>query len=256
MLDFMFGRKQGRALTIRVGASTDTGRVRSENQDSYGSFSPGEVLDSSDHLFIVADGMGGHARGQEASRMAVQVIRETYFGDRSDSVSQRLRFAFEAANREIHRLSGGDVRSETMGTTCTALAFCDGTLHLAHVGDSRAYRITRSEIRLLSEDHTVVASLLREGVLTQEEARTHPRRHALTRAIGVDASVSVDLVESEVSAGACYLLCSDGLADVAPEEIQKVVLSKPPQQACDALVQMANDLGGFDNTTVLIACVE
>ncbi len=144
-----------------------------------------------------------------------------------------------------------------MGTTCTVMALVNGHLHMAHVGDSRAYRIDKHGMQQLTRDHTLVEELRRQGVLTADEARTHPRRHALTRALGIQPDLKVDVHEAmPVVAAQSYLLGSDGLAPVSEEEVWQVILTEPPQQACEHLVQMANDRGGPDNITVLIVSID
>lgn len=248
--------KTKRKPQMHVGTCSDTGRVRTENEDAWGAFSPSDQTDTDEHLFVVADGMGGHIRGREASHTAVEVVQQTFFAMQDQPVNQRLRKAFEAANERIYHSVDGR-SSETMGTTCTVVALVGGRVHVAHAGDSRAYRIHDRRIQQLTEDHTVVEKLLREGVLTAAEAETHPRRHTLTRAMGTEAELDVDLVDPiRVEPPDHYLLCTDGLAQVTPEEIREVVLSHPPQEACDQLVRMANDRGGADNVTVVLVAFE
>ena len=185
------------------------GDVRDENEDAYGRFSSqGE----SHWLFIVADGMGGHARGREASTTTVEAAAEVFFGEHSGTVPDRLRRAFHRANRRVHAASEADEDAGTRGTTATASALVEGEAYVAHVGDSRAYRYRPETGCQLTQDHTMVQELKRQGVLSEEEARTHPRRGHLTRAVGAKPTVEVDLIE----AGALhpedhFLLCTDGL---------------------------------------------
>jgi serine/threonine protein phosphatase PrpC len=201
--------------------------VRSENQDAYGRFPAVADQETGERLFIVADGMGGHARGGEASRLAVDVLQETFFAGDDGAVGERLERAFEAANLRVYALGHTGPTQTITGTTCTVIALVDGHLHMAHVGDSRAYRIDKHGIEQLTRDHTLVEELLEVDVL---EARP-------------------------VEAAQHYLLCSDGLAPVSEEEIRQVVLTYPPQQACEHLVEMANQRGGPDNVTVLIVAI-
>ena len=201
--------------------------------------------------------MGGHARGAEASQLAVDVMHKAFFAGHKWSVEERLRSAFDAANARVYELGRTGPAHETMGTTCTVLALVDGHLHMAHVGDSRAYRVDKNGMQQLTQDHTLVEELRRQGVLTAAEARTHPRRHALTRALGIQPELEVDLHDAvPVESEQAYLLCSDGLAPVSEEEIWQVILTEPPQKACDRLVQMANERGGPDNITVLIVSID
>lgn len=245
--------KTKNANTIRVGACTDVGMVRSENQDAYGQFRDNGASGSEEQLFILADGMGGHVDGREASHLAVEEVQKAFFTPAEASVSRRLLSAFEAANERIVRQSEGYDGVEKMGTTCTALVLTGDEVHIAHVGDSRAYRITRDAVIQLTRDHTLVEEMMRQGVLTESEARNHPRRHALTRALGIEPVLQVDLIDPlPIRPGEWYLMCSDGLSRVDDDELRTVVTSEAPQHACERLVQMANDRGGHDNVTVLL----
>ena len=249
--------RPNRKRRIGYGACSDVGMVRSENQDAYGRFPRHATSDAADQLFVVADGMGGHVRGQEASRTAVHVVQETYFSAAGRAVTERLRRAFEAANAGIYKRAHNGEQHDKMGTTCTVLALSENRLYLGHVGDSRAYRINRRGIEQLSHDHTLVEELLREGILTEKEALMHPRRNTLTRAMGVTPNIQVDLAQvGPIQAGDNFLLCTDGLANVSTRELQQVVLSDSPQRACEKLVEMANDRGGHDNVTVMIVRID
>jgi len=241
---------------VDVGVCSDVGQVRTENQDAYGHFPEGSTKHTPERLFIVADGMGGHARGEEASQLAVAVLQQTFFDEGQWSVGERLRRAFEAANTRVYELGQAGDGRETMGTTCTALALVNGHVHLAHVGDSRGYRVDDQGMDQLTRDHTLVEELRRQGVLTEDEARMHPRRHALIRALGIQPTLEIDVLDAmPVAAPQYYVLCSDGLAPVSDEEIRQVVLAAPPQQASERLVQLANERGGPDNVTVLIVAI-
>lgn len=250
--------KTKRALEVRAGAFTDTGQVRTQNQDNYGQYSWAAPDGRLEHLFVVADGMGGHEGGEEASRLAVETLRRSLAAEPGRAIDARLRRGFAEANAAIYTRghANGTSNGRTMGTTCTALVLTGGRAHLAHVGDSRAYRIHHGRIARLTHDHTVAEDLAREGVLTPEEARRHPRRHTLSRALGTQREVEVDVAEAwALAPGETYLLCSDGLAPVADDEIRAVVEALPPQQACERLVTMANDRGGPDNVSVLVAAI-
>jgi protein phosphatase len=243
--------------TFRVGACTDVGMVREENQDAFGQFRQNGSSGTDEQLFILADGMGGHVDGREASHLAVEEVHRAFFKSSDGPVGQRLAKALEAANERIIKRSHERDGVERMGTTCTALVIRQNEGYIAHVGDSRAYRINRNEMHQLTRDHTMVEEMRRQGVLTDSEARTHPRRHALTRALGIEPQLEVDLLDPlRVQAGEWYLMCSDGLSRVEESEIQQVVTSQDPQLACEQLVQMANDRGGHDNVTVLVVQVQ
>ncbi len=248
--------KTNRRRTIDVGACSDVGRVRTENEDAYGHFEATPGGKGAEQLFVVADGMGGHERGGDASRLAVEALRETFFAASAWSVGERLRRAFETANTRVFEQSRQKQVFKKMGTTCTAMALVDGHVHLAHVGDSRAYCVDPHGIRQLTRDHTLVEELFRQGVLTAEEARRHPRRHALTRALGIHATLEVDVLEAmPVAMPQIFVLCSDGLAAVDEDEIRQVVEALTPPQAAERLVALANERGGPDNVTVLVVAV-
>lgn len=238
------------SLPVQVGAASDVGRVRDENEDSYGVF-PG--ASDGEGLFVVADGMGGHVRGAEASSTAVEAIRTTYFEKEDAPVGERLRNALEEANRRVHRQNRSAEGSHSMGTTATTLVLEGGQAYLGHVGDSRAYRFGPSDNEQLTADHTVAESMRRNGMITAEEARTHPRRGTLTRAIGIEDAVEVDVLElGEPDSGDCFLLCSDGLNEIPGAQIAEVVRQNTPQDACEELLRRANERGGRDNATAVI----
>ncbi len=247
-------RKTQQSAPVCVGAFTDVGRVRDENEDAFGQF-PEEA--EGDQLFIVADGMGGHTRGREASTTTVEMVKQAYFDGRRGSVPDRLTRAFQRANRQVYEMARAVDGPGSMGTTGTALAMVNGNAYIAHVGDSRAYRFHPDGFQLLTKDHTMVEAMRREGLLTAEEARTHPRRGTLTRAIGVDPEVEVDTIElGAPRADDRFLLCSDGLAEIPDDELQEVVLNRTPQEACEELIDRANERGGYDNATALVICIK
>lgn len=242
--------------TITIGSATHIGMVRSENQDAFGKFPPGnlDLNSSKGQLFIIADGMGGHAGGREASRLAVETVQHTYASSRSAKIVDALAEAFRAANRAIYDLSLNNPMFHGMGTTCIALVMKGDAAYVAHIGDSRLYRISQSGIEQLTHDHSKVAELVRRGVLTAAEAETHPERSMLYRAMGVQSSIEFDLMNNvELGANESFLLCTDGLSNLVQEdEMKKIVLSHAPQGACDMLVDLANRRGGYDNITVQI----
>lgn len=253
----MLWKRSARPFTIRFGAKSDIGQVRSENQDDYGRFPEVRAERNGGQLFIVADGMGGHEDGGQASRVAVEAVRDAYFEDRETPVEERLRRAVGEANVRVYQFAQSGAIPRKMGTTCTVLALVDAEAYLAHVGDSRAYRVGRDGISQLSRDHTLVEALMREGVLTEDEAAQHPQRHALVRAIGIQPDVEVDVERlAPPQPGEAFVLCSDGLARVTDVEIRDVVRAGTPQQAAETLVQLANDRGGHDNVTVLVVKIE
>jgi PPM family protein phosphatase len=236
------------AAPLEFGACSDVGQVRRENQDRYGVFPADRPC-----LFVVADGMGGHADGGTASRLAVDALAETFRQGQGEAPEARLAAAVRAANDAVWREANAGGSPKRMGTTCTALLVEGGRVVLAHVGDSRAYRVAGGQLEQLSPDHTVAAELLASGVLNADEAARHPQRHALTRALGVGAEVDVFAHDiGPARPGDAYVLCSDGLAPVEIAEVERVVSSYEPQEAAEWLVARANALGGLDNITVVV----
>lgn len=243
--------------SIVVGAATDIGKVRSENQDTYGIFPAIGETDPKGRVFVVADGMGGHRGGKNASEIAVRTIGETFFAMTNGSTGEKLVEALETANDTIRHAAFKTPSLAGMGTTCVALALSDATAHVAHIGDSRIYRITDGKIIQLTEDHTLVAEMVRRGLLSEEEAMEHPERSVLYRALGTGPEVEVDLQpEIPLVASDRFVLGCDGLTNmVDDEEIHEIVMKAEPQDACDVLVRLANDRGGYDNVTVIVVQV-
>ena len=231
-------------MNVAYGASSDVGRVREANEDSYLVAEP---------LFVVADGMGGHIAGDVASSTAVKVIEEGS-GQLSSEDPATLTKIISDANATIWDKAQSDPALRGMGTTCTLLLVDDDRVHIAHVGDSRAYRLRDGQLEQLTEDHTLVGRMVQEGRLSAEEAAHHPQRSIITRALGVDEDVQVDLDTVELSDGDRLLICSDGLSSMVEDgRIQDVLARESePQKAADGLVQLANEAGGDDNVTVVV----
>ena len=231
-------------MRIAIGAKTDIGLVREGNEDAY-------LVE--DPLFAVADGMGGHLAGDVASSTAIDVIsRRAHEKDLRDEES--LRAVLREANAAIWKRSQGDSALRGMGTTCTLIVLTDSQARLGHVGDSRAYLLRDGELSQLTEDHTLVGRMVREGRLTDEEAQYHPQRSIITRALGVDSEVEVDTLTLDLAEGDRLLICSDGLTSmVGTDVIGGALADEPdPQKAADRLVQLAIESGGEDNVTVLV----
>lgn len=231
-------------MNISVGAHTDVGRVREGNEDSFLADSP---------LFVVADGMGGHLAGDIASATAVEVIKERT-GELSADDPETLAATLKEANRAIWSKADADPNVRGMGTTCT-LALVDGErVEIAHVGDSRAYLFRADELRQVTEDHTLVGRMVREGRLSAEDAERHPQRSIITRALGVDEDVEVDLLTLELSDGDRLLICSDGLSSMISADQIAGVLAEAgdAQTAAEQLVELANEAGGEDNITAVV----
>jgi PPM family protein phosphatase len=234
-------------MNYSIGAKTDVGQVREGNEDSY-------LVD--EPLFVVADGMGGHLAGDVASSTAVEVISE-FSGQASADDPQTLADLIRAANAAIWEKALEDPTLRGMGTTCTLVLLDGATAHIAHVGDSRAYLLRDGNLQQVTEDHTLVARMVKEGRLRAEEAEHHPQRSIITRALGVDADVDVDLGSLELVSGDRLMLCSDGLSSMIDSVAIETTLEEQsdPQAAAEELVGLANAAGGEDNITVVIVDV-
>ena len=237
---------------------SDTGCLRTSNEDS-GCFlealpRPGGQKSL---LGVIADGMGGHQAGEVASRLAVQTVCHAYL-EETGGAEQRLQDAFAAANHAVFERALEDDRLSGMGTTCTALALDKGFAHMAHVGDSRLYLIRQGEMYQMTEDHSHVMELVRKGVITAEEARDHPERNVLHRALGRQAEVEVSCWAEGVPLqdGDRYLLCSDGLSGVLSDDtIRQVAAEFEPAAACANLIDLTRRAGAPDNVTVGIVAI-
>jgi protein phosphatase len=245
--------REGWIMLLTAAASTDVGLRRRANEDRY-------ALAPELGFYLVADGMGGHAAGQLASRLAaegaVQALR-TLEGAAA-SLTEKLRYAVAAANREIFSATEKKPEYRGMGTTLVALLAGGERIALAHVGDSRAYLVRAGRIRQLTDDHSLVAELVRRREITATAARGHPHRHVLTRALGVRRSVEPDLAELTPAGGDLFVLCSDGLTGhVSDAEIAAAAEGAADLGAtCARLVELANARGGEDNITVAVVRCE
>ena len=230
-------------FTITYGAVTHVGQVRTGNEDS---------LLADNNVFMVADGMGGHNAGEVASLMAVEQLREAASGIIAET---DLVQALVHANEVIYAESMTNHLHHGMGTTLAAMVVLDNNnIVVAHVGDSRVYMWHEKALTRLSKDHSYVQELVDEGIVSIDEARTHPRRNIVTRALGIDAEVDVEANTFPVTVGAWYVLCSDGLVDeISDADIAKVLeRCITPHEASQALVDAANAAGGRDNITVIV----
>lgn len=239
---------------------SDVGRHRQVNEDCGQVVRPADVQrrTAKGVLILVADGMGGHAAGEVASQMAADMIRRVYY-EHDASPPAALRRAFEQANRAVHAAAQDDEHLQGMGTTCTALVIRGGEAFTAHVGDSRLYRLREGTFQQLSEDHSLVAEMLRGGLLTEADARHHEDRNVITRALGLHPTVDVALGSKPlpVQAGDHFVLCSDGLYDLVEDhEIADAVRHAPPHEASAQLIDLANARGGYDNITVGVVRID
>ncbi len=251
-------------MKIAARGLTDVGRKRDHNEDSF-------LVDESLGLFVVADGMGGHAGGGTASRIAVETIRTklreakeadgSLFaspGSLADSgLRELLRDAVEAACGKIYHAAQGDANLAGMGTTVTAVLVDGASAWVAHVGDSRCYLVRGGQIYQISEDHSLVNEQLKAGAITLDEARRSRFKNIITRSVGFEEDVQVDMLGLEVEPGDVLVLCCDGLSNMLEDrEIMEVAAGTPLAEAPEKLISLANDRGGDDNITVIVVRVE
>ena len=241
---------------VRWGARSIAGQVRDLNEDSLGC--PPErltqqTIKDKGLLYAVADGMGGHAAGEVASRQALDILFREYYGDPSTDVGASLRDAFDRANAGIHQQASAHTGRARMGTTLVAAVVRGDEWLVANVGDSRAYLIRSGVVQQITQDHSWVAEQVRQGLMTSEEAHAHPYAHIITRALGQSPEVKTDLFRRELHPEDTILLCSDGLSNELQDSIiGDVVAHSEPQGGADKLVELADERGGHDNITALL----
>jgi protein phosphatase len=259
----MFGKKraadesapqQRQAFEIAAGVQTDKGCVREINEDSGRFVNPSDPAQLKERgaLLIVADGMGGHSAGEVASAMAVDIISRLYYETKGSPLAA-LKHAVEEANRQINAAAAADESKHGMGTTCTALALCGDEALAAHVGDSRLYMMRGGQFYQLTEDHSAVTEMVKLGLITKEQARTHEDKNVILRALGTSPEVEVSTLEPfRLNAGDRYLLCSDGLYDLVRDEEMAGILAETVDihAAGERLIALAKERGGHDNITV------
>src|SRR6266550_633135 len=248
-------------MNVKAFGLTHVGRQRQHNEDSF-------LVESDARLFLVADGMGGHAAGEIASKIAVESINEFILHSKEDDgtwphaydenykrSTNRLMAAVRMANTRVLEAMRKDARLRGMGTTVVACLADGDVMSFAHVGDSRAYLIRDNALNRITNDHSWVFEQVQAGMLTEAEAEKHPLRNVITRALGGALSVNPDATEVECRAGDVYLLCSDGLTGMVPEdEILRVVTENENdlEKACKSLIDTANERGGLDNVTAIL----
>jgi PPM family protein phosphatase len=251
-------------LRVRSSGLSDVGMTRSHNEDCF-------EIDVRHQLFVVADGMGGHSHGEIASRIAVDTIRDftvsaldqestwpAAYDERLTLSSNVLANAVRLAHRNVIKAIGKDISLQGMGTTVVSLLVERGNAAIAHVGDSRIYRLRQGRLELLTQDHTWVNEQVTAGFLSEEQARVHPLKNVVTRALGGEGDVQVDVREVDLEAGDRYLLCSDGLTTMLGDEQIRQILAAPAslEEICRQLVSESNRRGGVDNVTVVLLEVE
>jgi PPM family protein phosphatase len=246
-------------MKIRSGVEmanlSDAGCARDNNEDYFCYHEPeaDAAFVRCGRLALVADGMGGARAGQVASHLAGDTIRDVYAASLAPGPLERLVEAFSAAHQTLARQAHENPEWQGMGTTCTAVAICGDRAYFAHVGDSRLYLLRGSSISCLTRDHTVVNRLVEEGLITPEQAASHPQQHVLTGALGASPDVHADLSQAPIPLehGDVLLLCTDGLWNlVADRELSAIITDRAVAEACQELVQIAKRRGGTDNITV------
>jgi serine/threonine protein phosphatase PrpC len=252
-------------MEVKAFGLTHVGRQRQHNEDAF-------LVEDDAKLFLVADGMGGHAAGEIASRIAVDSINEFIVHTKEDDgtwphaydehfsrSTNRLMAALRMANNRVLEAMRKDARLRGMGTTVVACMVDEGTISVAHVGDSRAYLIRGGKLSRITNDHSWVFEQVQAGMLTEAEAEKHPLRNVITRALGGALQVVPDASEVEAQAGDVLLLCSDGLTGMVPEsEILRLVSAseRDLEGACRQLIDAANERGGLDNITAVLVRAE
>ncbi|SCY85331.1 Stp1/IreP family PP2C-type Ser/Thr phosphatase [Alkaliphilus peptidifermentans] len=238
---------------MNCGVVTDIGKVRDINEDNYC------IILEDIKLFIVADGMGGHNGGEVASQIAIDAMKEhlsKYLQDEKEdeSIKGIIYEAFNRANKEICRRSNEDSECDGMGTTATLALCSNNKMYIGHIGDSRGYIIKDGAIEQVTQDHSLVAELLRKGSISEREAMKHPQKNVITKALGTDQQVKADIFLIEFNQSDILVLCTDGLSNFVDKyEIEKTVLEIDDcQKSCEKLVELANERGGYDNITVII----
>ncbi|WZL74789.1 Stp1/IreP family PP2C-type Ser/Thr phosphatase [Clostridiaceae bacterium 35-E11] len=238
---------------MQIGAYSHIGQVREINEDAY------YISSNALNLFIVADGMGGHNAGEVASNVAISSIKnfmeqnmDKYIDKEDKTICKILKEAILEANHKIFLKSKEEESCQGMGTTLT-VALILSKVYVGHVGDSRAYIIQRDDILQITQDHSLVAELVRNGSITENEAKNHPQRNMITRALGTDENVTIDIYTLDLKKDDTIVLCTDGLSNaIEANEIKNTVMDCDNMQyACEHLVALANERGGHDNITVI-----
>jgi serine/threonine protein phosphatase PrpC len=248
-------------FSLSAAQLTDIGRKRETNEDNMISVIPddSQVLTQKGALFVVADGLGGHTKGEVASEMTVRLVREAYYQDENDDIAASLRHAVEHANALVYEANQNQAeppdKDHSMGATCVAAVLQGDTLYVANVGDSRAYIVRDGQMKQVSQDHTPEAEQVRAGLLTEEQARAQ-QGNKITRCVGISPAVEVDTFTEPVQQGDILVLCTDGLSKtISDEQIGEVVQQFEPEQSVQRLIELANEQGGPDNITAVVARV-
>src|SRR3984893_14095244 len=246
-------------LRLDVAQLTDVGRKREHNEDNMAYVIPKDpqVMAMKGALFIVADGMGGHAAGEVASEIAVDTVSNAYYMDDNEDVATPLLQAIKRANTAIYQRAAENMLRSGMGTTCVAAVLRGNMSYIANVGDSRAYLVRGNQVRQITQDHSWVAEQVRAGLLSEDQARTHAQRNVITRCLGTQPDVEVDVFLEPLQENDCLVLCTDGLSGlISDEEVMRIVDHSVPQESVYHLVERANENGGPDNITAIVVRVQ
>lgn len=251
------GAAPNREFHLWVGARTDTGRVRANNQDAVGTWKdlPQTIpFAESGYLFAVADGVGGNEQGEVASALAIETLFHTYYGGDTTEIPAALKRAVRLANEAVYERGLSQSEERAMGTTLVAGVIRGDTLVISNVGDSRAYLSRgRTQMTPISKDHSLVAEAVRAGQMTPEQAKSSRQRNVITRALGQRQKVDVDIFEVDLMPDDVVLLCSDGLHGIVEDaEMKQVIQALPPEQAANELIDLANNRNASDNVSVVI----
>lgn len=245
-------------VSVTVACKTDLGRVRENNEDKFEYFIPEDdaTLAMRGMVFVVCDGMGGHAAGQIASELTAKTFIDVYLNHSAESAADAAKAAVAAANRYVLDIGRQIPGRSGMGTTISALILVADRAITVHVGDSRIYRWRDGELKQLSNDHTFVEEQVRLGTMSREKAEQSPYAHILTRAVGVEENVLPDVETWDVREGDKFLLCSDGVINHVPDEEIRLILENPPSVAAWKLINSALQGGGRDNATALVVRID
>ena len=236
---------------MRVFSASDIGQKRQVNQDFI--FTSEDPVGNLPNLFVVADGMGGHNAGDFASRYGVSVLVETIKKDKNYNPVKIMRAAIEAANREVFRQAEADEAMAGMGSTMVVCTVVGDYAYVANVGDSRLYLARPEELTQITQDHSLIAEMVRLGELSEEEGRHHPDKNIITRAIGTSEDIRVDFFDMKLEEGDRILMCSDGLTNMVDNgQIREILEGSASEDSAKALVDRANENGGEDNVAVIV----
>ena len=242
-------------MKLASSGKTDIGTVRNLNEDSIG-------MDPENGVFVAADGMGGHSAGEVASKLLVDTVMEylraAFKNGTAEKIGTLIWKGISFANEKIHNLSGTDSDKMGMGTTAVVLVFLKKMYHVGWVGDSRLYLFRDGKLSQITRDHSAVQTLVDAGMITEDEALRHPQRNVITRAVGVESRIEVDLLSGKVKAEDIFLVCTDGVSGVLSSgELKKILTSSRNLNSISSmLIESANEKGGRDNSSAILIRVE